>query len=258
MPQGLSPTVEEKPSAAKVASTPREVRIISHSNIFYWWPAWVAGYAVALITSMQGIPIAFEPGAVELVHPSNNPGIFFITVVVLLVVFTTSKLRGIYSILALVTAAFFTVLFAWLGWWDSILRLIPNLSARANLGFYLVFSTMLLIVWALAFFVFDRLIIWKVRPGQLIEEHLVGGQASSYDTSGLRFEKRGQDFFHDIVLGLGAGDLLLTTSKETIQIPNVLLVDRKVKAIERLIIVKPDQIAAGSEVAEEGRPDQAV
>jgi len=259
MPRDMSPTIEEKPSATKVASTPREIRIISHSNIFYWWPAWVAGYAVALITSMQGSPIAFEPGAVELVHPSNNPGIFFIAVLVLLVVFTTSKLRGIYSILALVTAAFFTVLFAWLGWWDSILRLIPNLSARANLGFYVVFSTMLLIVWVLAFFVFDRLVIWKVRPGQVIEEHLVGGQASSYDTSGLRFEKRGQDFFHDIILGLGAGDLLLTTSKETIQIPNVLLVDRKVRAIERLIIVKPDQIAASGEAAErEGPPDRAV
>ena len=64
---------------------------------------------------------------------------------------------------------------------------------------------------------------------------------------------------HDIILGLGAGDLLLTTSKETIQIPNVLLVDRKVRAIERLIIVKPDQIAASGEAAEaEGPPDRAV
>ena len=47
MPQDSSPTVptvEEKPSATKVAATPREVKIISHSNIFYWWPAWVAGY----------------------------------------------------------------------------------------------------------------------------------------------------------------------------------------------------------------------
>jgi hypothetical protein len=113
---------------------------------------------------------------------------------------------------------------------------------------------MLLIVWALAFFVFDRLIVWRVRPGQLIEERLVGGRARSYDTSGLRFEKRGQDFFHDIVLGLGAGDLLLNTSKETIQIPNVLLVDRKVKAIERLIIVKPDQIAPSEAVEVKSPP----
>jgi hypothetical protein len=75
---------------------PTEIKIISHSNVFYWWPAWVVGFAVALISFVQGREIAIEPGIVERVHPSNNPGIFFIAVVVMLVVFTTTKLRGIY------------------------------------------------------------------------------------------------------------------------------------------------------------------
>jgi hypothetical protein len=46
---------------------------------------------------------------------------------------------------------------------------------------------------------------------------------------------------------LGAGDLTLTiggANEETIQIPNVLFVDRKVKAIERLIAVKPEDVRA--------------
>ena len=63
----------------------------------------------------------------------------------------------------------------------------------------------------------------------------------------LVFEKRSQDLFHDLILGWGAGDLTLTTggaNKETIQIPNVLLVDRKMKAIERLIAVKPEEVRA--------------
>ena len=59
---GIAPDSGGKAERDESRSTPREVRIISHSNIFYWWPAWVAGYAVALITSMQGSPIAFEPG----------------------------------------------------------------------------------------------------------------------------------------------------------------------------------------------------
>lgn len=81
----------------------------------------------------------------------------------------------------------------------------------------------------------------------MVEERLIGGQARSYDTNGLIFEKRGQDLFHDIVLGMGASDLTLTTggaNVETIQIPNVLFVDRKVKAIERLIAVKPEVVRA--------------
>ena len=54
----------------------------------------------------------------------------------------------------------------------------------------------------------------------MIEERLVGGQARSYDTNGLVFEKRGQDLFHDIILGMGAGDLTIRTggNKETLRI----------------------------------------
>lgn len=228
-----------------VAQAQSDIMIISHSNIFYWWPAWVAGFLVAMISYMQGRDVAIVPEIVERVHPSNNPGIFFIAVLVLLVVLTNTRLRGIYSVVTVVTVAFFVVLFAWFGWWDNILRFIPQLSARANMGFYLLFSTTLLAVWLLAFFVFDRLTVWRIRPGQMVEERLVGGQARSYDTNGLVFERRGQDLFHDIILGLGAGDLTLTiggANEETIQIPNVLFVDRKVKAIERLIAVKPEGV----------------
>jgi len=233
--------------ARPVAHAAADIKIISHSNIFYWWPAWVAGFAVALISYVQGRDVAVVPEFIDRVHPSNNPGIFFIAVLVLLVVFTTTKLRGIYSVVTVVTVALFGVLLAWLGWWDNILRFIPHLSARANMGFYLLFSAALLAVWLLAFFVFDRLTIWRVRPGQMIEQRRIGGQARSYDTNGLVFEKRGQDLFHDIILGMGAGDLTVTTggaNKQTIQIPNVLLVDRRMKAIENLIVVKPDQVPA--------------
>ncbi len=202
---------------------------------------------MALLTYVQGRDVAVVPEFIDRVHPSNNPGIFFIAVLVLLVVFTTTKLRGIYSVLTVVSVAFFGVLFAWFGWWDNILRFIPHLSARANMGFYLLFSAALLAIWLLSFFVFDRLVIWRVRPGQMIEERRIGGQARSYDTNGLVFERRSQDLFHDIVLGMGAGDMIVTTggaNKQTIQIPNVLLVGRRMTAIERMIIVKPDQVGA--------------
>ena len=77
------------------APAPPEIKIISHSNIFYWWPAWVAGFAVALISYTQGRDVAIVPEIIDRVHPSNNPGIFFIAVLVSLIVFTTTKLRGI-------------------------------------------------------------------------------------------------------------------------------------------------------------------
>jgi hypothetical protein len=79
----------------------------------------------------------------------------------------------------------------------------------------------------------------------MIVERMIGGQSRRYDTSGLVFEKRAQDLFHDVILAIGAGDLTLTTAgvnKETIQIPNVLFVDRRMKAVERLIAVKPQDV----------------
>ncbi len=65
------------------AAPPPEIKIISHSNIFYWWPAWVAGFAVALISYVQGRDVAVVSEFIDRVHPSNNPGIFFIAVLVL-------------------------------------------------------------------------------------------------------------------------------------------------------------------------------
>jgi hypothetical protein len=234
-----------RPTARPTVPVSTDVVIISHSNVFYWWPAWTAGFAVALASLIQGQDVVISPGVVERVHPSNNPGIFFISVLVALVIFTNTRLRGIYSVVTIVAAAFAVVLFAWLGWWDNILGFIPRLSARANMGFYLVFSTALLCVWLLAFFVFDRLTVWRVRPGQMLVEHFIGGETRSYDTNGLVFEKRSQDLFHDVLLGFGAGDLILTTggtNKETIRIHNVLMANLKMKKIERLITVKPQDV----------------
>ena len=46
-----------------------------------WWPAWVAAFAVALISYTQGRDVAIVPEIIDRVH-----------------VFTTTKLRGIYSV----------------------------------------------------------------------------------------------------------------------------------------------------------------
>jgi hypothetical protein len=74
----------------------------------------------------------------------------------------------------------------------------PYLSAHMNTGFYLVFSTGLPIIWLVMLFVFDRLTYWRIRPGHMTEEHLIGGDGESFDINGLR-----SDFLR-AALGLGA------------------------------------------------------
>jgi hypothetical protein len=220
-----------------------EVILVSHSNLLYWWPAWAMGYVVALFSYLQGTGGAQPGQSITNVHTSNNPGLLFIALIIGLIVFTNAKLRGIYSVLTLISAAFVVVLFAWLGWWDSILSIIPQLSAKANVGFYLVFSTALLVVWALGFFIFDRISYWRVRPGQFTQMSLVGGGSKNYDTQGMRFERREQDYFRHILLGVGSGDLVFfgkELDSGNIVIPNVTFVGKKAVDIERLISIKPD------------------
>lgn len=228
--QADAATIEAVPHPAAL----QEITIYSHSTLLYWWPAWAFGFAFALLNAGQEKFLATAEGGA----PSSALGLTYLSVLLLLIVFTNVRLRGIHSVVALLTVAFVAVLLAWFGWWDDIAKLIPYLSVHMNTGFYLVF-----IIWLMMFFVFDRLTYWRIRPGQMTEEHLIGGGAESFDTNGLRFQKHSSDFFR-AALGLGAGDLKVTAAGEggaRIEIPNVIFVDRKVHAIEKLISVKPER-----------------
>jgi hypothetical protein len=220
-------------------ATLQEINIYGHSTLLYWWPAWALGFVIALLNAGQEEFLTTAPGS----QPGSALGLTYLSVLLLLIVFTNVRLRGINSVVALLTLAFISVVLAWFGWWDDIAKLIPYLSVHMNTGFYLVFSTALLIIWLMMFFVFDRLTYWRIRPGQMTEEHLIGGGAESFDTNGLRFQKHSSDFFR-AALGLGAGDLKATAAGErgpTIEIPNVMFAERKVHAIEKLIVVRPDR-----------------
>lgn len=223
-----------------------ELIIYSRAPIFYWWPVWLIGYVLALITLIGGqhVPI---PGRSEtdLVHPSQNLGIVFCLVLFLVIVFTNVTVRGKASIIVILAVTLISVLFALFDWWEPILQFIPYLSVRMNVGFYLTISTLILIMWLFSVLIYDRLSFWRVRPGQITREHLIGGGERSYDTRGLVFEKRHEDFFRHWILGLGSGDVILMTSgakHEELQIHNVLFVDSKVRQIQKMIAVKPDDM----------------
>ena len=126
--------------AHSVAS--QEIKIYSHSALLYWWPAWAFGFASAVLNAVQEKFLATVEGA----RPSSAIGLSFVSLLLLLIVFTNVGLRGINSIVALHIVAFLTVLLAWIGWWDDVARMIPYLWVHMNTGFYLVFSTGLLAI----------------------------------------------------------------------------------------------------------------
>lgn len=222
-----------------------EIIIYGHSGIMYWWPVWLAGYVCAAITYASGSPFIAEGGERLLIYSGPGLGLTYVTILLLTVIFTNARLRGIYSVVAILAAAFVFVLLAWTGLLDDLAELIPMISMHMNAGFFLVTSTGLLIIWLLSFFVFDRLTFWRIRPGQLTQESWIGDSEESYDARGMLFEKHGEDFFRHRILGFGSGDLRLMTAgakQATVEITDVLFVDKTVSRVQQLIMVEPNDL----------------
>jgi hypothetical protein len=219
-----------------------EVTVYAHSALFYWWPLWVAGYVMALLTWLhhEQAVIGSKP---EWFHPSRNPGVIYTLLLLLLILVTSAKIKGMRAALIIATLAFFALLFAHLNWWQAILGWIGDQSISMSLGFYLFSSTLLFVAWFISVFFVDHLSFWRFRPGQVTHEYLGGIVDKSYDTDNMTILKRQDDIFRHWVIGLGSGDLNLQTMGGRgveMNVPSVLFVIGKISRIQRLIATKPD------------------
>jgi hypothetical protein len=77
-----------------------EVLLVSHSSLFYWWPVWVVGYLMALLTLMYGVPKTLGQFSIN-IHPSNNLGVFFFLTLFLVILISNVIVRGLASALVI-------------------------------------------------------------------------------------------------------------------------------------------------------------
>jgi hypothetical protein len=235
-------TKTQAPTPFKARSVVPHVIVYSHSWLVYWWPVWVLGYVMALLTWLNPVEARID-GAPELFHRSRDVGVVFALVLLLVIVLTNTHIRGLASVITVLIVAFLALLFAYLGWWTQILHWFGLQYVHMSLGFYLFFSTGLLLLWLLTVFVFDRLSFWRVRPGQITHEYVLGAVELSYDTETMVLTKQQGDIFRNWILGLGSGDLKITTmggTGVTIMLENVLFAARKERQIQRLIALKEE------------------
>jgi hypothetical protein len=263
---------------------PGEIVIISHSNLFYWWPVWFTGFLLAGYTylwddnrlavvppgtrAMKDVKVEVAPGDVKtrdvLVLPdgkslferpgadgqgpepeqprmhlahSKNLGVIFMIVVLLIVGLTNIPLRGLWSVVIIMTLIMGTIILVQAGWWELLMRRSRVLGIYINMAGYLLFSICLLVLWLVNFFFFDRQIYMVFSPGQCRLRLQIGGGETVYDATGMVFQKQRSDVFRHWILGFGSGDLLIKPAggKDHLDLPNVMHVGRKVKAIENLI-----------------------
>lgn len=230
---------------AQARTAPREatqVIVYGHSWLLYWWPVWVIGYLMALLTWLHPVRVQIGNSSVEF-YSKTSLGVIYALVVLVTVLITNSYMRGAASLIVVLVIGFLALLFAYLGWWKDIFDWFGHQVVYMDLGFYIFFSTGLLLIWSLTVFIFDHLSFWRIRPGQVTHEYVLGAVESSYDTDNIVFTKRQDDLFRHWVLGLGSGDLQMQTMGGrgiVAKVSNVLFLNAKEGRIRRLIATKPD------------------
>jgi hypothetical protein len=173
-------------------------------------------------------------------HTTNNAkyGVLFATVLVLVTVITNVPLRGMWSVVIIIMIILMSVIFALADWWGTILQHLALLDIRINAGGYFFISSILLGIWVITTYLFDRQLYMVVEPGQLKVCSEIGGGQQVYDATGLSFEKKRSDLFRHWILGLGSGDLIVRTSGAQAhqwEWDNVLFIGKKVAQIEDLL-----------------------
>jgi hypothetical protein len=230
---------------------PKEIVIISHSPIFYWWPVWFVGFLMAAWTYLEGhLMVVVPPGTVAevartvsghdeprdvLVLPpgqklpadrateaalqprlrmasSNNPGMIFAVTLCLVIVISNIHLRGLWSVVVIMAIALGSILLAALGLWDVILGALGMIDIHINALGYVSISLFLLAIWALTYLLYDRRTSTVFSRGQVRVREAIGGRETKYDILGMRVEKHADDLFRHWLLGFGSGDLTVRTS----------------------------------------------
>jgi len=263
------------PPPPSAGAPTQEIIIYGHTALFYWWPVWFFGYVFAALTWWGGYRTAIIPAQSQydkekstitvkdnkgqfVLDPEKHAinengefrehmlvgssyGILYVFILLLVILITTVPLRGVSSLVVILGIALIVVTISFLGGWDTILSALGRLRVHMNMGFYVFTSTFLFIMWAVVFFVFDRMNYWRVTPGQITHKFIFGGGERSFDTEGLAFTKLRDDLFRHLILGIGSGDLMMDpmksggANKEELSIHNVLFISKKLQEIDRLI-----------------------
>jgi hypothetical protein len=226
---------------------PTSITLVSHSMLFYWWPVWLVGFVLGVMSLQAGYRLAIipegtklQPGTersqgrtYELVVPANQPdlatlarsspqepfpvalaasrtmGLLFCFVLLVVIFSTNIPLRGLWSAIVVLLLLLLGGLLAALNLWDAIFDALAHLHIYITAAGYLFVSVVLFVFWVVTVFVFDQRRYITFTPGQLVVHQEVGDMRQVFDTTNVVVEKRRSDFFRHILLGFFAGDIIV-------------------------------------------------
>ena len=273
-------SAEQSPNAP-AGGGPREVRIVAHSVLFYWWPVWAVGFLMAGLTWLDGHRLAIVPHGTQAVegfdggrdalvlpagaHLPKDPatgkpreptlrvasrsgyGVVFVVVVLAVVFITNVPIRGLWSVIAVVTVVMVTIILALLNWWDDIFDALGHTHVYLNGFGYLAISLPLFLLWLVVVLFFDERTYMIFSPGQLRVHQEIGSGEVAYDVMGIAVAKRRSDLFRHWLLGFGSGDLIVKTAganAQQFEMPNVLFIASKLQLIQDMLQTR--EVVGGS------------
>jgi hypothetical protein len=265
-------------SPVETAGPEPSIRVVSHTGLVYWWPVWLVGFILSGLTYLDSGRLAIVPEGTKVkpvgekvyeltvpgrpsaslvqaaeatdggesafpVRASGNRDYGMVYIVVLLVVVfgTNVPLRGLWSIVAILSVIVLTGVLAYFDVWGQILEALGGLHIEITLAGYLLPSVVLLVLWVATVFGFDQLHSVRFTTGQFTVREQIGDAREVHDMTRVTIRKRRSDLVRHWLLGLGAGDLVISVPNQSREIvmPDVLFVDRKIRQISELMKVRP-------------------
>jgi hypothetical protein len=210
-----------------------QIVVYGHSSLLYWWPVWLISFILAGASYAEGD----RSGGVT-VSNANAPGVIFVITLLAVALSSTVLLRGMMSVIAVVSAIALSVAFAWFGWWGEIFGFFGGLEIRINAAGYLCIGVPLFVAWLGVVGWYDRLHYITFGRGQIRYVQEVGDSEIVIPADGTVVEKKRSDWFRHWLLGLGSGDLVIGSggsNSPTIELKNVLLIRQKLAVIDKLL-----------------------
>jgi len=254
--------VTELTKASPIDNSETEIRIYSHSPILYWWPVWLVGFVMALLTYLDGGQMAYVPADTvaegnQLVAPvasapldqphdrmARNPflGSWFCIVLLVVLVASNVSLRGLWEWVAVLTIILAISLISLWGLWDDFAAWFRLLHVHINLAGYLLVSTWIFAIWIVTVFLFDTRTYLIFAAGQVRILNEIGDAEKVYDVTNMTFQVLPNVFIRHRLLGFwGAGDLIVRTGgphPEVLEWPNVLFARSRLKQIQARLKVR--------------------
>ena len=128
-------------------------------------------------------------------------------------------------------------------------RFLENIFVVANAGFYFVFATITVVIFAIIYAT-RYLDYWVILPNEILHNHGPFSDLERFPTFNLKFDKEIPDILEYALLRSGRLVLHVANERRSIVLDNVLWIDHKEQMLKQLMRTMEVRVTSDQDVAE--------